>query len=188
MSVVTTSDYSITVKNSSSASFTLFHAADAGGGAKTTSRPSNELAPCGETCLAWDSRAGQVSSETSVGHLYYSPSAAPGTPARVWGVQMNGYTPSGGRPKTMYQYADAVNPYSKGEPGPPFWLESGKDWTESYCFVIPAQSHTGKVKITVANDSHQDIYNKTGKPLYSVVVRIEDFQIHCGPNSAPDRF
>jgi hypothetical protein len=31
---------------------------------------------------------------------------------------MNGYTPSGDRPKTFYQYADAVNPYNKGEPGP----------------------------------------------------------------------
>ncbi|KAF7352039.1 hypothetical protein MVEN_01166300 [Mycena venus] len=175
MSVVNTSDYSITVKNSSSASFTLFHAAEAGGDVKTTSRPSNELAPGGETCHAWDSRAGQVSSETCVGHLFYSPSAAPGTPARVWGVQMNGYTPSGGRPKTFYQYADAVNPYNKGEPGPPFWLESGKDWGESYCFVIPAQSHTGRVKITVANDPHDNLYNETGKPLYSVVVLLEDF-------------
>ncbi|KAJ7831116.1 hypothetical protein B0H14DRAFT_3143271 [Mycena olivaceomarginata] len=178
MSVVTTSDYSITVKNSSSAVFALFHAADAGGGAKTTSRPSNELAPGGETCLAWDSRAGQVSSETSVGHLYYSPATAPGvdtTRARVWGVQMNGYTPSGGRPKTLYQYADAVNPYNKGEPGPPFWIESGKAWDESYSFVIPAGSNTGRVKITVANDPHGDVYDQTGKPLYSVKVIVEDF-------------
>ncbi|KAJ6532855.1 hypothetical protein DFH09DRAFT_1370127 [Mycena vulgaris] len=169
MSVVENSDYSMTVKNSSSASFTLFHAADARGGAKTTSYPSRELAPGGETCLAWNSLAGQVSSETSVGHIYYSPSATPGsTSALVWGVQMNGYTPRGGRPKTLYQYANAVNPYGKTEPGPPFWIESGKGWDESYCFVVPAQSKTGKVKITVANNPHE-------KPLYSVVVRVEDY-------------
>ncbi|KAJ6603227.1 hypothetical protein DFH09DRAFT_1270179 [Mycena vulgaris] len=172
MSVVENSDYSITVKNSSSASFTLFHAADIGGGAKTTSFPSKELAPGSETCLAWDSLAGQVSSETSVGHIYYSPSS---TPARVWGVQLNGYTPSGGRPKTLYQYANAVNPYNKAEPGPPFWLESGKGWGESYCFAIPAQSKSGKVKITVANDPHDEHYNETGKPLYSVIILVEDY-------------
>ncbi|KAJ6559833.1 hypothetical protein B0H19DRAFT_1069561 [Mycena capillaripes] len=165
MSVVNTSDYSITVKNSSSASFTLFHAADAGGGAKTTSRPSNELAPGGETCLAWDSRAGQVSSETSVGHLYYSPAAAPGSPARVWGVSDERLYPQWWSPEDVVP----------GEPGPPFWLESDKDWSESYCFVIPAQSQTGKVKITVANDPHDNLYNETGKPLYSVVVLVEDF-------------
>ncbi|KAJ7085074.1 hypothetical protein C8R44DRAFT_894004 [Mycena epipterygia] len=170
MSVVDNSDYSITVKNSSSASFTLFHAADVGGGAKTTSFPSKELAPGGETCLAWNSLAGKVSDETSVGHIYYSPSAA-----RVWGVQLNGYTPSGGRPKTLYQYADAVNPYGKTEPGPPFWLESGKGWDEPYRFAVPAQSKTGKIKITVERDPREDPHTESGKPLYSVVVFVEDY-------------
>ncbi|KAJ7080244.1 hypothetical protein C8R44DRAFT_895461 [Mycena epipterygia] len=168
MSVVDSSDYSITVENSSSASFTLFHAADVGGGAKTTSFPSKELAPGGQTRLAWNSLAGKISSETSVGHIYYSISAT-----RVWGVQLNGYTPSGGLPKTLYQYADAVNPYGKTEPGPPFWLESGKGWDESYCFAVPAQeSKTGKVKITVVKDFDEDLH---GKPLYGVLVIVEDY-------------
>ncbi|KAJ7683042.1 hypothetical protein B0H14DRAFT_3060669 [Mycena olivaceomarginata] len=170
MSIVKNSDYSISIKNSSSASFTLFHAAEGGGAPHTTSRPPNDLAPGGEGCLAWNSTAGQVSKETSVGHVYYSPCAAPGssTPSRVWGVQMNGYTPSGGRPKTLYQYSNAVNPNGTGEPGPPFWIESGKGWGESYCF-------TGKVKITVDNDPHDDLYSGTGKPLYSVIVCVEDY-------------
>ncbi|KAJ7754637.1 hypothetical protein DFH07DRAFT_959662 [Mycena maculata] len=108
MSVVNTSDYSLTVKNSSSASFKLFHAADGGGGAHTTSRPPSDLAPGGEGSLAWDSRDGQVSSSTSIGHLYYSFAASSDSPARVWGVQLNGYTPSGERPKTLYQYAASL--------------------------------------------------------------------------------
>jgi hypothetical protein len=82
---------------------------------------------------------------------------------------MNGYTPSRGLPKTLYQYANAYNPYGKTEPGPPFWLESGKDWRESYCFVIPAQSKSGKVKITVADDPHADLYKETGKPVCGIL-------------------
>ncbi|KAJ7778051.1 hypothetical protein DFH07DRAFT_766263 [Mycena maculata] len=176
MSVVDTSDYSLTVKNSSSVSFTLFHAADVGTNAKTTSFPSKELLPNGETCLAWNSDPDSLGRGTSVGHIYYSPLPGPGKDiARVWGVQLNSYTASGGLPKTFYQYTYAVNPYSKTEPGPPFWLESGKGWRESYCFVIPVQSETGKVKITVADDPHGDVYSKTGKPLYSVAILIEDY-------------
>ncbi|KAJ7224910.1 hypothetical protein C8J57DRAFT_1390685 [Mycena rebaudengoi] len=171
MSVATKSDYSITVKNSSAMAFKLFHAAEGGGGARTTSRPSADLAPGAEACLAWDSRAGQISSETSVGHLYYSSAADKSDPARVWGIQMNGYTPSGGRPKTLYQYSAAVNPYNKLEPGPPFWLDSGKAWDETYSFVVVG---TSSFKVTVSNDSHTEVYNETGKPLYSVIVSIND--------------
>ncbi|KAK6974342.1 hypothetical protein R3P38DRAFT_2812086 [Favolaschia claudopus] len=169
MSAALTSDYSMTVKNNSSVTFTLFHAAEGGGKPKTHSRPANSLTPGATTVFAWDSTAGQVSSETCVGHMYYSP-VQPGPPC-VWGIQMEGYTPQGGRPKTKYQYADAANPYSKGEPGPPFWLESGKGWGEDYEFVIPSM----QVKIRVANDPHEREYESTGKPLYSVAVIVEDY-------------
>ncbi|KAJ7489789.1 hypothetical protein B0H11DRAFT_2012407 [Mycena galericulata] len=179
MSVVNNSDYSITVKNSSSALFTLFHAA-VDHNSKATADPSkgSELAPGGETCLAWNSPAGQISAETSRGHIYYSPSPAPGsTLPRVWGVELQGYTPGGDLPKTLYQYTAALNPEAEAkiEPGPSYWIEAGKDWRESYSFIVSAESRTGKVKITVANDPHDKLYKETGKPLYSVVVLVEDY-------------
>ncbi|KAK6967088.1 hypothetical protein R3P38DRAFT_3509078 [Favolaschia claudopus] len=101
----------------------------------------------------------------SVGHLHYS--AQGSDPARVWGIQLNGYTPTGGHPTTLYQYADAVNPYNKNEPSPPFWFQSGKDWKTSYSFIIPTPQ-SAKVKITVS-DYPQELVSKDSEESVGVI-------------------
>jgi hypothetical protein len=155
MSVVERSNYSISLKNLSSATFNLFHQGEGGGKPHTTAWPSKDLAPGGETCFAWDTTAGKISQDTPCGHVYYCLTGSFGSdpPPRVWGVQLTGYTPAGGRPKTVYQYSSGVNPYVPnqhgGDVGPSFWIDAGKAWTESYSFIIPAGSRPGNLKITV---------------------------------------
>jgi hypothetical protein len=156
MSVVQRSNYSISFNNKSSATFNLFHQGEGGGKPHTTAWPSKELAPGGETCFAWDITAGQVSQDTTTGHVYYCLTGSFGSdpPPRVWGVQLTGYTPTGGLPKTVFQYAagvlKAVLPAGE-DIGPDFWIDAGKDWRDSYSFIIPAGSKPGNLKITVAD-------------------------------------
>lgn len=158
MSVVEKSNYSISLKNLSSATFTLFHQGEGGGKPHTNAWPSKDLAPGGETCFAWNTTAGKVSEETTCGHVYYCLTGVLGSdpPPRVWGVQLTGYTPTGGLPKTVFQYSSGVrgvygvNPY--GDDAPQFWIDAGKAWTESYSFIIPAGSTPGNLKITVKDN------------------------------------
>ncbi|KAK7042630.1 hypothetical protein R3P38DRAFT_2511512 [Favolaschia claudopus] len=170
MSSALTSDYSMVIKNNSSVSFSLFHAAEYFAGA--TSRPAQDLSPGATTVYAWDSTIGQTApTKTCHGHIYYSPVKESG-PARAWAVEIQGYTPDGGRPKTRYQYGDASLEYPKSEPSPQFWLAApGKSWRDSYSFAMPYS----KVMITVADDPHEAQFESTGRPLYSIAVTIEDF-------------
>ncbi|KAJ7748986.1 hypothetical protein B0H16DRAFT_1848193 [Mycena metata] len=168
--VVEKSNYSIAFKNSSSSTFVLFHYCEGGGKPHTTACPSQELAPKGETCFAWDTTAGKINEDTTCGHVYYCLTGSPESnpPPRVLGVQLTGYTPTGGPPKTRFQYSSGVNLYGdNSDVAPPFWIDEGKSWRESYSFIIPAGSRPGNIKITVEPILLDGSY-------YSVMVVIED--------------
>ncbi|KAJ7748954.1 hypothetical protein B0H16DRAFT_1461455 [Mycena metata] len=91
--------------------------------ADTNDLKEKELAPQGDTCFAWDTTAGKINQDTTCGHVYYCLTGSFGSepPPRVWGVQLTGYTPSGGLPKTLFQYSSGVNLYGdNSDVGPPF--------------------------------------------------------------------
>ncbi|KAJ7748967.1 hypothetical protein B0H16DRAFT_1552362 [Mycena metata] len=169
MSAAEKSNYSISFKNLSSSTFTLFHYGEGGGKPHTTAWPSKELAPKGETCFAWDTTAGKISEDTTVGHVYYCLTGGPESdpPPRLWGVQLTGYTPNAGLPKTFFQYSVGINHHGY-DVGPGFWIDAGKDWRESYSYIIPDGSvPQRRLKITVKD-------HPLANPYYSVMVIIED--------------
>jgi hypothetical protein len=161
MSAATTSDYSITVRNSSTMRFNFF-AYHCRGSMHLTrwSSDSRPLDPGGEVCLAW-SQPRETSSRTPYSALFYSPAC---DPARVWGIQLTCHTPSGGRPMTLLQYSPAdCNELNS-------WLDLGKVWDETYSFIVARE--TTSFKITVSPDSHRD----RKKP---VCQRLHSFRMMC---------
>ncbi|KAK6974336.1 hypothetical protein R3P38DRAFT_598713 [Favolaschia claudopus] len=130
MSSALTSDYplAMVIKNNSSASFSLFHAAEYLAGA--TTHPAQDPT----TVYAWDSMAtvGQTApSETCHGHTLYSP-----PPSR----------------NPVPHAPDASLDYPRSEPSPRVWLAArGKSWRDSYSFAMLYS----KVMITIADDPHE---------------------------------
>ncbi|KAJ7802594.1 hypothetical protein B0H14DRAFT_3884510 [Mycena olivaceomarginata] len=137
------SNYSISFNNKSSATFNLFHQAK-GVESRTRLRglPRSSLQegrPASRGTLRPDKspRTPPPDTCTTASRVVFGSDPPP----RVWGVQqLTGYTPTGGLPKTVFQYAagvlKAVLPAGE-DIGPNFWIDAGKDWRDSYSFIIP---------------------------------------------------
>ncbi|KAJ7790340.1 hypothetical protein B0H13DRAFT_1936255 [Mycena leptocephala] len=156
----------------SSATFNLFHQGEGGGKPHTTAWPSKELAPGGETCFAWDTTAGKSpKTPPAVTSTTASQVVSVPTPLPASGAFNLPATP----PPVVAQrqsISTRLGSTRMAQPvwwrrWPPFWIDAGKAWTESYSFIIPAGSRPGNLKITVKD-------HPLDGPYYSVMVIIED--------------
>jgi len=172
--------YSITFHNKTQRAFEQFHAEHSGSaGAHGTVRPGN-LAPGDSGLFAFNSNRSDGDRGTYIsGHVFYTVKPAEGDRKvpYVIGVQLANQSEPGGvdtQLTTQFQYGPAIHEASVDDPAPPFWLKADK--RHGYNFIVPYGSDYPGLKVTVENDPHDDSYNSTGKPIYSVKVTLSEFE------------